>query len=172
MKRSYIAGCCVIVAAAGLGYWIFSDKLSHRPPPPALAPAQENGEASNEPHVVYGTRPTGDVIDLSLVFDPTGEELDLHNLLHGQPVAELVPFPRDAEPELGPAPREDVRELLHAPQLARREYPDAGEEATPSPAASAFREPFSWITAGLIAEWLSQSLPLKGNALRFDNPHP
>jgi hypothetical protein len=170
MKRSYILGCCVIVAAAGLGYWIFSDKLSHRPPPPTLPPVLETGEIPSEKHTVYGTRPTGDVIDLSRVFDPTGEELDLHNLLHGRPVAELAPLPREADPELGPAPREEVRELLHAPRLAQSEYSDAGEEILP--AASVFNEPFSYVAAGLIAEWLGQSLPLAGNNMRVDNPRP
>jgi hypothetical protein len=170
MNRSYFAGCCVIVAAAFLGYWIFSDELSHRPPPPTLAPTQVTGEPAGEKPVVYGTRSTGDLIDLARVFEPTGQELDLHNLLHGKPVRELIPYPRYAEPELAPAPRESDRELLHAPRLALTELPDAGEEA--SAPTLALHGAFRWIAAGLIVEWLRGALPLKGSDLPSHHGRP
>lgn len=167
MNRSYIAGCLVIVAAAGFGYWIFSDKLQpHRPPPPSLPPAMETGDNISEAPVIYSARTTGDVIDLGRAYDPTGEELDLHNLLHGRPVAELAPLPRETEAELGPKPREDDRELLHTPRLIVADFREAGEEASSPPSLrSVVGEPFSWIVAGLFADWLNRSLPLKGSLL-------
>lgn len=165
MNRSYFAGCCVIVAAAFLGYWMFSDELSNRPPPPTLAPTQVSNEPGDEKPVVYQTRTTSELIDLARVFEPTGQELDLHNLLHGKPVAELIPYPRHAEPELAPTPRELDREVLHAPRLALAEHPDAGEEASSPSAPPALDGAFRWITTGLIVEWLSGSLPLKGSDL-------
>lgn len=167
MNRSYIAGCLVIVASAGFGYWIFSDKLQpHRPPPPSLPTATETGEPNVEAPMIYSARTTGDVIDLGRAYDPTGEELDLHNLLHGRPVAELAPLPRETEAELGPTPREDDRERLHTPRLIVADYREAGEEASSLPSLPYIAgEPFSWILAGLLADWLNRSLPLKGSQL-------
>lgn len=163
MNRGYVAGCCLIIVSASLGYWIFSDDLAHRPPPPSLTPQPELAVDPEDRRLVYTSRESGDVIDLGRVFEPTGEELDLRTLLHGQPFAELVPFPREAEPEQAPLPREARRELLHAPRVVRGELPESGEEASSPPQfTDGSCGLFSWITAALIADWLSGTLPLKG----------
>ena len=164
MNRGYVVGCSVIVAAAALGYWIFSDQLpSHRPLPPTLAPNQENGGATTDQLETYSSRTTGDVIDLARVYDPTGEELDLHNLLHGQLVAELIVAPREAGAELGPSPREAEWELLHAPRLVMGELSEAAEEASsPRKSTQCIPGPFAWAVAGCVANWLNQWSPLRG----------
>jgi hypothetical protein len=173
MDRSYIAGCCVIIAAAGLGYWVFADKFSDRPPPQTWTPALESSEAANDRAIYYTTRTSPELIDLGRVFDPTGEELDLHNLLHGKPVAELIPLPREAEPELAPVPREQEREMLHAPRLVEGNRSDSSEDAqSPTAAFSVLHGPVAWIVAALVTEWLSGSLPLKGSDLPFADPQP
>ncbi len=172
MNRGYIAGCCLIVAAAVAGYWIFAEKLpAHRPPPPTLVPPPDAGsDPSNDKPMIYGSHTTADIIDLARVYDPTGEELELSNLLYGQPVAELIPAPREAEPEIAPIPREAERELLHAPKPVN-DWPEAAEEASSPPLPSpVLHQPFTWMIACCLADWLNRSLPLKGSTFPSSDP--
>lgn len=160
MTRGYIAGCCVIVAAAGLGYWIFAEKLPpHRPPPPTLTPHDSGENANTDKIETYGTRPSLEVIDLARAYDPTGEELDLNTLLHGKPVAELAPSPRSNDAEVAPPPREAEREMLHQPRIIQADFREPTMEAEST--GSFFPEPFATSLTCLLAEWLMHALPLK-----------
>lgn len=126
MNKQLCGSCLVMIVAAGMGYWVWSDATS------SVRPVRESGlfigtltkVASESPALErYTSGEVVEVIDLSRTFEPTGDELALRILLDGMDMVEQLPLPRCMEPEPLPAPR----------VVARRELKDAAEEASSPP---------------------------------------
>ena len=129
MSARLVVTGLVMIGAAALGCWVFSDAA------PVPAPPTPNGFHDVEPTPVksgpdqksdrpqFSAGEIIEVIDLSRVFEPTGDELDLQRLLAGLDQTEFLPMPRLVAPEQLPFPR-----LVDVARL-----PEAGEEASSPP---------------------------------------
>lgn len=99
MSRGLLLGSVVVAAAAGAGYWLFGSTARHaeRPIAPGLAAAGESARPGAEPPQLYYADNSAEVIDLSRVFEPTGQELDVQNLLDATAGPEPLPLPRTVD---------------------------------------------------------------------------
>jgi hypothetical protein len=139
--KNFAAGGLVVALAAGIGYWLCSDKAVDPPAGTAVAVAPTPSEAQSptpddgQPQPIRSLT-SAELIDLSRTFDPTGEELDLQQLLDGTDLTEHLPEPRLAVHHTAAGPAAFPLEVL----------------------AHQLKFWLSWKSA----EVLSQSLPLKG----------
>jgi hypothetical protein len=144
MTRGFLTCLLVITGAAGLGYWLWSDSTLT---PPSTLKLEEiiRTQPQTAPNPVETTErfsagPFVELIDLSTVYEPTGEELALQFLLGSIDNTDYLPMPREAEFECLPQPGCTGGEVLPQPrQLAADRFPDAGEtECLPLPRDAEF----------------------------------
>jgi hypothetical protein len=96
MNKGLIAGCLVIVGAAGLGYWIWSD-TAPTPMKNADNPARSVDASklqSDEWDGLIRSRESVETIDLARVFEATGDEYALQSLFASLETEDLLPQPR------------------------------------------------------------------------------
>jgi hypothetical protein len=141
--KNFAAGGLVVALAAGIGYWLCSDKAADPPAGTAVAVAPAPTEAQtptsdDSQPLPIPSLTSAELIDLSRTFDPTGEELDLQQLLDGTDLTEHLPEPRLAVHHTATGPAAFPLDVL-AQQLQ------------------------FWL-AWKSADVLSRSLPLKGAA--------
>jgi hypothetical protein len=85
VNKGFFASLLVIAAAAGLGYWLWSD--TSLTPPSTLKLEEiirtrpQNVPGEPETPERFSAGPFVEQIDLNTVFQPTGDELALQNLL-------------------------------------------------------------------------------------------
>jgi len=158
MGKGFFASCLVMITAAGLGYWLCADSaLLPRPTlklketirtKPVVAE-----EAAQEPERYVAGRFV-ELIDLSTVYEPTGQELALQMLLGSIDDTETLGMPRTFEAETLPPPR----------LFATNAFSDASEEASSPPSQlEIIRRRVSLIMVEKFAEILSEMQPLKGS---------
>jgi hypothetical protein len=141
MSRGLIAGLFVVAAAVSLGSWLWSDPNGSRPATDARdTPVASNQPQSDEPGQRFATPESPEIIDLSHVFEPTGQELDLQSLLASTAGPEFLPLPRLVNPTA-----DDDASLGSPWSLLRRQALD--------------------IIGRKCAELMCQSLPLAGAAV-------
>lgn len=120
MSRGFFVSCLVVAASAGLGYWIWSDAAPLANKTSALREVIDSrsptfAEEPSEPER-FTAGQLVEVIDLSRVFEPTGEELALQTLLNAISARDaLLPPPREVGESL-PEPR-IICELLGFPRV-------------------------------------------------------
>jgi hypothetical protein len=99
MNRGFVASCLVMIGAAGMGYWAWSDADSD-PHRASEAIVSTPNDPASPPETEYvAAIPSGDsyeFIDLSQLFLPTGDELELQDLLNSFEAPEFLPPPRIA----------------------------------------------------------------------------
>ena len=99
MNKEFCASSLVLTLAAGLGYWLINDSM---PPRKSREAKSSIAEAVSLPKaqdqtIIAGDRDRVEFIDLSRVFEPTGDELDLETLLAGVQETEILGMPRPAK---------------------------------------------------------------------------
>jgi hypothetical protein len=147
MSRGLIAGILVVVVAVGLGSWLWSDPNGSRSATDARdTPVASNRPQGDEPIQRFATPESPEIIDLSHVFEPTGEELDLQNLLASTTEPETLPLPR----------------LV---------YSTTDEISSPGVPFSLFRQRALEFIGRKCAELMCQSLPLAGATMPDDEQH-
>ena len=114
MNKGFLASCLTVVAAAGVGYWYWSDapalsKRAARYYPAVASRSTEHIQGAVDREA--SGREIVEVIDLSRVFEPTGEELDLQNLIDAPEEIELLPSPRDVTMRFSSENAEDAASL-------------------------------------------------------------
>ena len=132
MTKGFLACLSVIIAAAGLGYWLWSDTTLT---PPSTSKLEEIIRTRPQPAPSVAAAPERfssvqfvEMIDLSSVFEPTGEELALQFLLGSIDSTEYLSMPRVAGLECLPTPRHRAYEALPRPRLiAADTFADADE---------------------------------------------
>ena len=114
MNKGFLASCLLVVAAAGVGYWCWSDAPAHSKRAARYYPAvsSRSTERITEPvELAASGGEIVEVIDLSRVFEPTGEELDFQNLIGTPEEIELLPSPRDVTKRLSSESAEEAASL-------------------------------------------------------------
>jgi hypothetical protein len=168
MNKGFFASLLVITIAAGFGYWLWSDAALT--PPSALKLEEiirtrpQTAPSAVETTERFSAGQFVELIDLSTVFEPTGEELNLQFLLGSIDSTEYLTMPRVVPMESLPEPRVAAYEALPWPRLAAADkFPDAGEEASSPPSKlDLFRRQVNETLARKVAEVLSGMQPLKG----------
>ncbi len=171
MNKEFLASLLVITAAAGLGYWLWSDTALTPPSTLQLEEAirtrPQSAPCAAETTERFSAGQFVELIDLSSVFEPTGEELALQFLFASIDGTEYLSMPRVAEIECLPEPVQTAYEALPQPRLAAVDkFPDAGEEASSPSSPSRFdllRQQMGEILARKLAELISEMQPLKGS---------
>jgi hypothetical protein len=170
MNKGFFASLFVITTAAAFGYWLWSDTALT---PPSTLKLEEiiraqpqTAPTAAETTERYSAGQFVELIDLSTVFEPTGEELALQFLLGSIDSTEYLSMPRVAPMESLPEPRQTAYEALPWPRLAAADtFPDAGEEASSPPSRfDLLRRQMSEIVGRKLVEMLSEMQPLKGSA--------